>query len=45
LGLPPVASPSGGLGFLFFGVALLLLGYVLWAEADSRETATVLAGP
>jgi hypothetical protein len=45
LGLPPVPSPSGGLGFIFFGVALLLLGYVLWTEADSRETATVLAGP
>jgi hypothetical protein len=45
VGLPPVPSPPDGLGFIFFGVALLLLGYVLWTEADSREAATVLAGP
>lgn len=41
LGLPPVPSVPGGLGFFLFGVALLLLGYVLWTEADSREMATV----
>jgi hypothetical protein len=36
MGLPPVPRVPGGAGFLLFGVALLVLGYLLWAEAGPR---------
>jgi hypothetical protein len=39
LGLPAVPSVPGGLSFLLFGVALLLLGYLLFTEADSKRAA------
>lgn len=37
LGLPPLPSVPGGLGFFLFGVALLILGYLLWLEAVPRR--------
>lgn len=45
LGLPPVPSVPDDPGFFLFGMALLLLGYLLSTEADSREMATAWAGP
>jgi hypothetical protein len=41
LGLP--ATPDMPGGFFYFGVALLLLGYMLWTEAGARKQAVASA--
>lgn len=40
MGLPPVPRVPNGTGFVLFGVALLVLGYLLWTEAGPREADT-----